>query len=380
VTVKPQLPFYLTALFKLRFLFLVLSVAGLAACSSSGTGTQGPDASVPPLATGGGGGSSGYTTNGGSGGATIDATSNTGGSIADSGRLEASTADVGGANATGGAGTSGAGGTQPTAGSGGAAGTGGGDAVKSSGCGATTWPTSDTYTIDVSGSNRSYILRIPDDYDTNHPYRLILAFHWLGGSAEMVARSYYGLPDLAEGSTIFVAPQGTAFRGTMLGWANTGGGDIEFTKAMITRFTSELCIDESRIFSEGFSMGGSMSYAIACAIPETVRAVAVHSGGPMSGCVPHDQPVAYFMTHGTQDTVCTYPQYGVPELNDFAEVNGCTAQTLPTPSGTDPSCVDFANCTEGYPTRACIFVGPHTPSPTPNNWVPEETWKFISQF
>ena len=99
----------------------------------------------------------------------------------------------------------------------------------------------------------------------------------------------------------------------------------------------------------------------------------------MSGCVAHDQPVAYFMTHGTDDEVCFYPEYGVPQLNDFANVNGCTAQTLPTPIGTEPACVDFADCLDGYPTRACIFVGPHTPSPT-GNWVPGESWAFISQF
>jgi hypothetical protein len=132
MTVKPQLSFYLTILFKPWFLLLAVSLAGLAACSESGTGSRGPDTGVLLAATGGGGGSSGYTnisgsggtvtTTGGSGGTTTISTGDSGGSIAGSGSLDASTADGGGANATGGAG-----GTQPTAGSGGAAGTGGGD-------------------------------------------------------------------------------------------------------------------------------------------------------------------------------------------------------------------------------------------------------------
>ena len=99
----------------------------------------------------------------------------------------------------------------------------------------------------------------------------------------------------------------------------------------------------------------------------------------MSGCAPHDTPVAYFMTHGNADSVCTYPQFGVPQVNDFAEVNGCTAQSMPTPSGQAPSCIDFEDCDPGYPVRACIFVGDHTPSPA-GGWVPGETWDFISQF
>jgi poly(3-hydroxybutyrate) depolymerase len=159
----------------------------------------------------------------------------------------------------------------------------------------------------------------------------------------------------------------------------TGGQDINFTKALIDELTSKLCIDRSRIFAEGFSMGGSMSYAVACAMGDVVRGVVAHSGGPMSGCVRHDKPVAYFMTHGTQDNVCIYPDFGVPQVNDFGRVNGCMAQTMPTPSGTAPACVDFPGCMSGYPTRACIFVGGHTPSPS-GNWVPTESWKFISQF
>ena len=30
------------------------------------------------------------------------------------------------------------------------------------------------------------------------------------------------------------------------------------------------------------------------------------------------------MTHGTKDSVCTYPGYGVPQLQDFAKLDGCT--------------------------------------------------------
>jgi hypothetical protein len=111
-----------------------------------------------------------------------------------------------------------------------------------------------------------------------------------------------------------------------------------------------------------------------------------HIGGRHQslGC-DWEQPVAYFMTHGNQDQTCTYPAYGVPQVNDFAKVNGCTARDMPeapTDGGKTGNCVDFAGCMSGYPTRACIFQGPHTPSP-PNassTWVQAESWKFISQF
>ncbi len=105
----------------------------------------------------------------------------------------------------------------------------------------------------------------------------------------------------------------------------------------------------------------------------------------------HDKPVAYMMTHGEQDRTCTYPSYGVPELKDFSMVDGCTwpnmatSTGLPAPTGATGThqCVDFAGCMAGYPVRSCIFVGPHTPSSPdtgPSNWIPGETWKYLSQF
>ncbi|MGW2199223.1 hypothetical protein ACWCSH_43695, partial [Streptosporangium sp. NPDC001682] len=85
------------------------------------------------------------------------------------------------------------------------------------GCGRTPTLQNGTNTIQSSGKNRSYILRIPGNYDNRRPYRLVFGFHWLGGTATDVATgqtvqrdvwSYYGLQRLAGESTIFVAPQG----------------------------------------------------------------------------------------------------------------------------------------------------------------------------
>jgi poly(3-hydroxybutyrate) depolymerase len=292
----------------------------------------------------------------------------------------------GGAGGRGGSGGRGGGGSGGASGTGGS---GGGDGTKSSGCGKANPPANGAATISVGGMSRQYTLRKPDDYDANRAYKLMFSFHWLNGTMQNVANgsgtaeAYYGLWELANGSMIFVAPQGINN-----GWSDSGrsmtmgGQDIQFTQALFNQLESTLCIDKSRVFAEGFSMGGSMSYAVACALPDIFRAVAAHSGGPMSGCVQHTKPVAYFMTHGINDSVCTYPQFGVPQINDFAEVNGCMPATLPTPTSAQASCIDFQGCMSGYPARGCTFVGDHTPSPPNVNstWVPAETWEFFSQF
>jgi poly(3-hydroxybutyrate) depolymerase len=364
-----------------RFLVAASSLGAFGVACSDATDDGGGSSGSGGSNAGSAGMSAGGTTAGTSG-----STSTTSGSPATGGKpaggggstTGGSPGSAGGGTSPGGAG-GGAGGSSAGAGGGGA---GGGD--KSKGCGATSWPMSkNDLTIMVDGKARSYNLKIPDNYDTNKPYRLIVAFHWLNGTAQNVTSGqYYGLLPLSQNSTIFVAPQGINNGWSDSGRSQTKGGqDVAFAQALIEQLKNTLCIDTKRVFAEGFSMGGSMSYALACALGSTLRGIAVHSGGPMSGCVQHDTPVAYFMTHGTNDGVCTYPQYGVPQLEDFAEINGCQSATLPTPNSSAGACIDFPGCSAGYPTRGCIFVGDHVYNPGgQNSWVPGETWKFISQF
>jgi hypothetical protein len=50
-----------------------------------------------------------------------------------------------------------------------------------SGVGAGGW-----LTIQSSGQTRGFAVRLPDNYDMNHPYSLIFGFHWVGGTADQV--------------------------------------------------------------------------------------------------------------------------------------------------------------------------------------------------
>ena len=76
------------------------------------------------------------------------------------------------------------------------------------GCGKAPSLNSGPHTISSGGQNRSYILRVPSNYDNNRQYRLFVGLHWLGGTANDVDSggsdgynwSYYGLRKLADGS------------------------------------------------------------------------------------------------------------------------------------------------------------------------------------
>lgn len=242
------------------------------------------------------------------------------------------------------------------------------------GCGKSDYLTSGKKSIDVDGLTREYILKVPDNYDPNQQYKLIFCIHPWGGDMDQVANGgYYGLERLANGSAIFVSPNGTEENGQARGWFNTGGRDIKFMKALIEHFNANLCIDQKRIFSTGFSFGGMMSFAIGCAMADVFRAIAPMSGAFYSGCDDtNEDPIAVWMAHGTSDGVVPLND-GKTALQHFIGKNGCSNETVPV----NPSpCVAYQGCKDGFPVIYCEFNGGHAPQ----SFAQEATWEFFSQF
>jgi poly(3-hydroxybutyrate) depolymerase len=265
-------------------------------------------------------------------------------------------------------------------------------AAATAGCGRTPTLRSGSHTIQSGGQSRSFTLRIPDGYSNTRPYRLIFAYHWRGGTMSDVASggssgaawSYYGMQQLSNNSAILVAPQGIGN-----GWANTNGQDIAFTDEMIRVLGNDLCVDSTQLFAMGFSYGGGMSYAIACARATVFRAVVVYSGAQLSGCSGGTQPIGYFGIHGISDSVL--PVSSGRSLRDtFVRTNGCAAQNPPEPTaGSGRHITTAYSCRAGYPVQWAAFDGGHGPGPVDGcsgcedgvrTWTKAEAWRFISSF
>jgi poly(3-hydroxybutyrate) depolymerase len=291
-------------------------------------------------------------------------------------------------------------------GGGGAAGSAGmGGGMKSAGCGkpqtliGKTQPVSagfgmgGRYTIQSGGQDRSFIIRLPDNYDQDHPYWLIFGFHWNGGLADDVDSggtskypyAYYGLQKLSKNGAIFVAPQGIGN-----GWPNTGGRDLTFADDMVKLILGELCVDTTHVISQGFSYGGGMSYELACARAKVFHAVVLYEGGQLSGCDGGNDPIGYMQLAGEADT--TLGISGARTMRDrFVKNNACTSQNPPEPpqGSLTHVCTSYSGCSSGHPVRWCAHGSGHTPAPVDgsssltdgiDSWAPGDVWTWLTSF
>jgi poly(3-hydroxybutyrate) depolymerase len=382
-----------------------ISTGGTTSSASSGAGTGGvaPATSGTGGAAGGTGGSSsrpatggssalGGTTQPGSGGASAAAGSSgtaggstTGGATGSGGRVgtgggssSGGTPGTGGATAAGG--NPGRDGGPATGGAAGGSTVGAaGGATPSSGCGKTPTlknsPSTSTFTpntLTVGGQSREFIMRWPDTYKNDTPYRLILDFHGAGGSDKDHAKdNYMGLFPLANGSTIFIA------LGAVGGnWNATT--DATYVDEVLKLVEADLCIDTSRIMLEGFSMGGAMVAVLACGKPGVFRAAVGHSRGGVTAPTTC-QPIPYLGSLGLTD-ISGNSQATQTDL--FAKGNGCSVTTMPLAPTGSHVCTNYTGCPKDKPVIYCSYDGGHGYSPTDSgkssSWMPAEVWSFFS--
>lgn len=271
-------------------------------------------------------------------------------------------------------------------------------------------PTSTRLSIQSGGQSRDYIIDIPADYDPTHPYRLIFSWHQAYGSANGNAvgqypanngpnfdaqnYAFFGLhrESTAAGQpAIFVAPQGIGD----FPW--NYDRDVELFDKLLALVAANLCIDESRVFTTGFSFGAMMSHALSLGRASKLRGAVTMAPANYNFTQPtkEDASVAYFGITGMSDGTCRWvnndgaKQGGKYCVLTHAEDNHCTDADIPTAmNGTNQHvCYDFEGCDEGYPVKVCTFDGAHTPSSVSNGmtgdngltaFVPPLAWKFIA--
>jgi len=218
-------------------------------------------------------------------------------------------------------------------------------------------------TITIRDVEREYFLWLPAAYDANRAYPIVFRWHGAGGNG-----TSGGLPieDAAHGDAIVASPSGVRGRWDL----RPDGVDVALFDALLNGLGAELCLDETRVFSYGFSMGGMMSNLLGCVRAGVVRAVA-----PVAGAPPRAEctgQVAAWIVHSPEDGAVDIAR-GRAARDAYLQRNGCdaaaTAATAPAP------CVRYDGCAAGFPVIWCETSGPHNPL---GSFSAPGAWQFFS--
>jgi polyhydroxybutyrate depolymerase len=214
-----------------------------------------------------------------------------------------------------------------------------------------------------SGERRTYLLYVPESYDPATPTPLVISIH---GYAEWPAHQartsrWNDLAD--EVGFVVVYPSGTGFpmRWSAFGARTTTGdaptGDVAFIAALIDRLSEEYTIDPDRIYVNGLSNGGGMSFALTCGLSDRIAAFGSVAGAhllPWEACRP-TRPVPAILFHGTEDPIVPYeggpsrafdlPFPNVPAwVDELARRNGCSGPPRDLPDSGVVKGIAYRDC------------------------------------
>ncbi len=227
-------------------------------------------------------------------------------------------------------------------------------ARRSSGCGSPAGDLSPrSVTLRVGAAERTYFLSLPQTYDANTPYPLVVGFHGSSSSGARF-RNHLALEELAHGSAIFVYPDGLDVGGGS-GWhLKSNGRDVALFDAVLKDVEAGYCVDEKSLFAVGFSYGGYMVNALGCARADVLRGIAsIAGGGPEGQC---NGGVAALLIHGSNDFNEPFTS-SEASRDRWLEANRCRKDT--TPVAAAPGCVSYAGCARSTPLQFCRHEGGH---------------------
>jgi polyhydroxybutyrate depolymerase len=231
-------------------------------------------------------------------------------------------------------------------------------------------PTNDT-SIMVGSSKGALIVDLPKNYDNTKAYPLFLVWHGFNVTAVMF-HDYLNIHAAVGDDAIVVTPE-CLDGGTM--WPT----DMAYPDAIVKHFEDAYCIDKSRLFTAGHSMGGAYTGQIGCQRGDVFRGDAVLAAPhPVGAC--KKGTMAVYMAVGMSDPVASGPT----EFPWWSMENGCAAgmttpvdfstfyKMTPDESGT---CTDYGGCGALTPLRTCTFMGGHEIPP----WDALAIWDFFKK-
>lgn len=159
--------------------------------------------------------------------------------------------------------------------------------------------------VEAGENSGSYLIRLPKGASAAHPVGAIVYFHGYRSSAAATMRFKSLTKVAAELGVALIAPDGLNKSWSFPNAPRARRDELAFMNLVLDDALARFPVDPDRIMSAGFSIGGSMSWYMACYLGERF---AGHT--PISGtfwrphpteCPSPDPFISH--VHGTADTV-----------------------------------------------------------------------------
>ncbi|WP_370399968.1 alpha/beta hydrolase family esterase [Sulfitobacter sp. JB4-11] len=152
--------------------------------------------------------------------------------------------------------------------------------------------------------NRSYHVKLPDNWDGTTPLPVLLHFHgWQRTGALPVQHQRISGHTRRRG-VLLIAPNG--INKTWDFWQGRSV-DVDFAAAVIEDAATRYPIDRSRIYISGYSYGSAMAWRYACENGDNIAALLAISGTLRQTENCPQQPGEVRHVHGLADNVLDFP-------------------------------------------------------------------------
>lgn len=213
-----------------------------------------------------------------------------------------------------------------------------------------------------SGETRRYLLHVPEIIDPAQPVPLVITIHGFAQWPANQANVSQWNPIADREGFIVVYPSGTDFPKRWQAFPRQSGDsskDVVFISDLIDTLSTQYNIDPSRIYVNGLSNGGGMTFLLGCELADRIAATGSVGGAfmlPMEACKP-SRPVPLIAFHGTADPIVPFhggpsggfdlPFPDVPQwMSARAALNGCSTTPDPLPASGVVSGVRYTGCLE----------------------------------
>ena len=217
--------------------------------------------------------------------------------------------------------------------------------------------------VTSAGQTREYILYVPGSYDRSKPTPLVISIHGAANwpSFQMNLSQWNGLADAHGFIVVYPAGEGGGPKTWHLRGERTPSRmpDVVFISELIDRLEASYNIDPARIYANGISNGGGVTFALSCTLSDRIAAfgpVAAAVTLPVDWC-PDSRPAAMIAFHGTDDRFTPYngskvwlapePFPSIPEWTAaWARRNRCAPTPVASAVASDVTRLEYTHCAD----------------------------------